>query len=303
MKNILEIHLSSDFVKAPLIKGRIHSQFSRVVNIEFLHEDYQPRLITLLPPGYTGIPDSMVVDTQYFMKISSLPVGTTVIKRNLSFTFDRIDETFEGDKVSVYPDFLINLNSEDERFERQKFETHDLNNFLSSLKGFYTRVNRWDGFSRLPSSVCRQIIGKHRSLCHALIKRNINDIKKKLISCVGVGCGLTPSSDDATVGILAAARSGIFGVEVPRIDVFETWKQLDGLTTDISRKYLCCAVEGRFPDVLRNLLTVVLKREKHNLDYEPYLNAVAEVGSTSGMDMLKGIEIAFREALEVRNIG
>lgn len=295
MKSILEIRLNPDFAKTTLIKGRIHSQFSRVVNIEFLQEQYQPRLITLLPPGFTGIPDSMVVETPHFMKISSLPVGTTVVKRNLSFTFDGIEEIFEGDKANFYSDYLDSLYCESDKFGRQKF-----NNFLSSLESFYIKVNKQDGFSRLPSSVCLQVLRKHHSLCNSLIKGNINEIEKKFASCVGVGCGLTPSSDDAIVGILATVKSGILGVEMPHIDTFKIWRQLAGLTTDISRKYLCCAVEGRFPDVLRNLLTAALTREKLDLDYEKYLYAVAEVGSTSGMDMLKGIEVAFREVLEIR---
>jgi hypothetical protein len=288
MKNILEIRLNSHFVKAPLLRGRIHSQFGRVVNIEFLQDGFQPRLITLLPPGFTGIPDSLVVDTAYFKKISLLPIGTTVIKKSLSFTFDGIEETMEGDNAHLQQDFLCNLNHE--------FGKHDINNFLGSLKDIYTRVNKQDGFSRLPFSTSQQILQKLRGLCCALIEGNINEIEKKLLLCTGVGYGLTPSSDDAVVGILAAARSGIFGVEVPSMDISKTWKQLERLTTDVSRKYLCCAVEGRFSDTLRNLLRTILIPEK--FDCKIYLQAVAEIGSTSGMDMLKGIEIAFREALE-----
>jgi len=291
MIKILEARMNSHFVAVPFLKGRIHSRFNRAINIEFTQKDFQTRLITVLYQGNTGVPDSLVVDNSAFASILKLPVGTAVQKSGLEFIFEGMDETLNGYEARLQSDFISVI-------DLQK-DTNRLSRALEYLKSYGRDGKRKDGFSRIPVFARQQILQKLSRLCRTMHGGDVHELEKDLSLCIGMGCGLTPSSDDAVVGILAAGRSGLLGSHVPPLDNMKIWHLLEGQTTDVSRKYLCCAVEGRFSDVLVDVLTAFIYQGEP--EWEQCIQALVQVGSTSGMDMLRGIEIAFQETLNYKS--
>lgn len=288
MEKIVEMRLNSGFMDVPLLKGRIHSIFKRALNIEFFRESHLPRLITVLPADFTGVPDSLVVDTQYFSRLSSLTVGTAVEKRGLDFCFEGMEENLTGDEESFRSDVLSCSN-------HIKPDENRLLAISDHLRSFRSRTEKQDGFSQLPASASREVMERLDSLCRAILEEDPEAVEKNLSLCTGFGYGLTPSSDDAVVGILAAAKSGLMGVEMPLPDSYKIWSIIDGRTTDVSRKYICCAVEGRFSEALGDLMRVFVNSGEP--EWKQYTETVSLIGSTSGMDMLRGIERAIMETL------
>lgn len=112
-----------------------------------------------------------------------------------------------------------------------------------------------------------------------------------VISSLGSGPGLTPSSDDVLVGAICALWSTA-AVDAPRLAALDELLETRGrdFTTDVSVEYLRYACRGMATGAVRALLSALA-----GTDIEPALHAVDRLkrfGHTSGIDMLLGIVIA-----------
>jgi hypothetical protein len=96
MTRIIAARITENFLNEECLSGVVHSQFSGVLNINFAMPEAPDRLLTVLPPRFTGIPDSLVVSEAYFRQLALLPVGMEVKKRVLSF---RLEVRWEGSAV------------------------------------------------------------------------------------------------------------------------------------------------------------------------------------------------------------
>ena len=298
MEQIVEARLEKEFEKTEHLTGRVHSQFRQVTNICFDVPGGLPRLITILTPRYTGIPDSLVVSEKYFSKLALLPVGEAVTKNRFSFAFETVAEPLTGT-----PDCRRTSHmAQHINFRRNNLTQKNIGSFLKVLTSFLT--DHEDGYFNSENSGGTNIAEEHkakvmlllRSFCNALIAEDIEMAVSILPRCVGAGSGLTPSSDDALVGIMAAVTaaklfetSQEYGYTFLYDNKEALMKSIDGKTTDVSLKYLLCAFEGRFSDALLDLICALFA--KNESEWDPILKAVASVGGTSGMDMLSGIEI------------
>lgn len=103
---------------------------------------------------------------------------------------------------------------------------------------------------------------------------------------VGLGCGLTPAFDDACVGAMAVRRA--LGVQPPFL--------LSGLhrTTDVSARYLTLAQEGYFGEPLCDAVAALFGEKA----LEPAIAKLLAVGASSGADMLLGMLLAAKAALQ-----
>ena len=99
---------------------------------------------------------------------------------------------------------------------------------------------------------------------------------------LGLGSGLTPSFDDACVGVMAVYRA--LGKPPPFVIADEPE------TTDVSARYLRLAREGFFGQPLLDLADA-LSGEK---DLKDCLRNMLEIGATSGADMICGIRAALQ---------
>ncbi|NLN36141.1 MAG: DUF2877 domain-containing protein, partial [Candidatus Cloacimonetes bacterium] len=185
-------------------EGRVHSVFKRAINI-IMKLPSDERMITLTDSRMPGIPDSI----QLGRVLCSLNTGVPCILWE--------DELQVGEKR--YP------------FVRQSAEP-----FFLRYQGLPTEKERFfnlteelcTGLDQLPS-VRREYAVK--ALC-----------TEKAVKYIGLGPGLTPSFDDACVGVMAICRAA--GILVP-FHICDL-----SVTTDVSARYLKLAQGGYFSATL-----------------------------------------------------
>lgn len=100
---------------------------------------------------------------------------------------------------------------------------------------------------------------------------------------LGLGSGLTPSFDDACVG-MAAVYTAV-GCPIPPLSDL-------AVTTDVSARYLQLAQEAYFGQPLLDLIQALWQDESALPEAVHHLEAV---GATSGRDMLYGVRLALRK--------
>jgi hypothetical protein len=191
------------------------------------------------------------------------------------------------------------------------FDGGRLNQFLAALGQFQLQTGRADGLSELTSHRRVAVEVLLQQFGAGLLMGDAWQIAAAAVRCVGLGKGLTPSADDALVGMMAVvgeARAygclaGTGWPEKPAPDgdqavvdnVMAFVALINGRTTDVSLKYLRCAAEGRFSEVLLNLVAALFEGASRN--WEGLIAAVAQVGGTSGLDMLHGAALGCRSLL------
>lgn len=243
--------LTDDCFAAHLI-GHLHSTFSSVVNVTF-----GDRIITF--SQRRGLPDSIAADREVLSLLRALAPETGIDKRGKSF-FVNGEHLF--DTVQKNNCFRLNVNAPE---------------FLQAHKKLEDTSGYTNGFIILPPA--RSAIKHLKALAAACHRNDLSEIFRVLPRCIGFGKGLTPSSDDAVIGILFAAYHG----DVPQFfKELREQKILVGLTNEISLKYLYCAFESRFSESLADLS-------------ETGMREIYKIGSTSGADLLFGIKLAFEE--------
>lgn len=262
MSRALEARLSGEFFRAPFLKGNLHSAFRRTVNLAFGR-----RLITLALPEVPGLPDSIVLPPEEFCRAADCSVGAAAEKRG-TYIFIGGECRFSLEGAVLQDDGITAGKPPDP-------ETLE-NAAAAFLSG--------SGFARMPEERRKSVFRRLEAFCREPSEQAMAD-------CAGMGCGLTPSSDDAMVGILAARAAGL--LPAVRLDPRRVWELLEDRTTDVSRKYLCCAAEGRFSQPLREVFAEALP-----IPLQARVRAVAAVGATSGRDTLAGILFACRAAGE-----
>ena len=273
MKSVLEMRLTEDFMAIPQLSGYVHSKFNRTMNLAF-----PGRLITVITAKVPGMPDSIRVCDATFRILNTLPEGMKFVKsgNQILFAGGKGMQLFL-DEAILCPDTIPGTGSS--AFPRRQL--------MDATKDFLL----FNGFSRLTPFLRQKVFRQLINFCRALF---CGSAAEALLACCGLGCGLTPSSDDALVGIMAACQAGLLpGAVLP--DPHGLWDLLSGRTTDVSRKYLCCAAEGRFSAPL-----IALFDKTSGETLRQRVGAVAAVGSTSGRDTLFGIALALRTG-QVKN--
>lgn len=102
-------------------------------------------------------------------------------------------------------------------------------------------------------------------------------------SFLGLGVGLTPSFDDACVGMAAVYTA--MGRPLPLLEDLS-------VTTDVSARYLRLAQKGYFG---QPLLALIHALWNHEADLPAAVRGLEAVGATSGSDMLYGVALALAD--------
>lgn len=110
----------------------------------------------------------------------------------------------------------------------------------------------------------------------------------------GLGIGLTPSGDDALIGLIATARTAGLGTRViGRFTEILTSPRAAGLTTETSLCHLRLAVGGDFSATVLDLLDALIADHDSTTTGQPrILTAVARLahtGHSSGADLMAGV--------------
>ncbi len=280
--------------------GIIHSIFSGAVNAMFYMPDSTRRMLTFTASEAVGYPDSITVSNGAFKAISSLEPGSAVI--------------ITGSQLS-FPDIRLEL---DIPMEQIKYSTIrlpnppalqpiDMNGFIASLQGFCGNKFNKSGFLHLPDTIRASVTNGLQLFAQAWAESDTILMEALLSAHIGIGIGLTPSSDDAFLGIMAVFSycreyAGITPLQDnPQFQLWSAlppissltpfYRLLEGRTTDVSIKYLCCAQEGRYSDAILHLLEAL---NFTGQAITPRLIDLAHAGGTSGQDTLFGMNIACR---------
>ena len=134
-------------------------------------------------------------------------------------------------------------------------------------------------------------------LMAALNDHHDDGVELALTGLIGFGPGLTPSGDDAVVGLLGVLHRvcapSMAAVHLGRLR--RTVPPVLGRTTPISAHYLRLAIRGAFSERLTALLDTIADGPErgalHDSRLDAAIDAVLAVGATSGADALGGVTL------------
>lgn len=231
-------------------RGYVHSVFHRVANVMLQNGEAQ-RMLALTMPGLPRLPDSVCLPG---------PV-LEALEPGMPAWLDKDKFQLNGRSFSLRTD-----NGWSGRIEPMNGQP-DVRTFLQATE------NLTSGLDSLPSGIRRRAEG-------ALLSPEAGRF-------LGLGRGLTPSFDDACVGVMAVCRA--FGQAAPfALTCLED-------TTDVSARYLRLAQEGYFGQPVADVVDAVygcgsLARAIPDL---------LAVGATSGSDMLWGMRMYFLKMINI----
>lgn len=207
----------------------------------------ETRMLALVSPGLPALPDSICLPEEMLV---SFTVGQPVrlAERRLFWNQNELllqsDESFTG-RLSLREGFPC----------------------ASALEALTADLSC--GFDRFPSAL--------RNRADAAL------LEGRWQEFLGLGSGLTPSFDDACVG-MAAVYTAV-GCPIPPLSDL-------AVTTDVSARYLQLAQEAYFGQPLLDLIQALWQDESALPEAVHHLEAV---GATSGRDMLYGVRLALRK--------
>lgn len=256
----LKTYLPDGFLGSPRIAGRVHSVFKRAVNAVV-----GGRMITLHADLRAGIPDSAVLRNGDFDVLEVIDADAPA--------------WLEGFALKI-ADFLIDLNAP------------NFSNDMGRCKMAADKAAILAKFESLGFDYAMPEVVESRLRCviDGLKDGGVEAARKPLETAVGFGCGLTPSADDALLGICAVVDF-CNRAAFPKFDGFAQalFSAAQGRTTDVSAKYIRCAAEGRFPENLARLVKSLLGCDAA-ADVEAFERLLA-VGHTSGKDIVRGVRL------------
>lgn len=277
------------------VRGRIHSVFDNVINIALFLHDGEKRIVTLVPPGFPRLPDSVVISKNCFRKIVNLS-NSYIIEVEKSKNVIAFGET--GLKLVLKDDKAAVDVREPDGANAYMLDTDKVAAFLWEYEKFIEKRGKKDAVSDLP--------GVYKDTLKRFVNGFFLNDGKKIMSSfqklAGAGKGLTPSCDDAMVGAMSLLYplyllgriSGHAKQYFQNAGLIKKALLEEEITTDISCKYLKCACEGYFSEPLQRISDWIFTGV--NGELEDLFKPMATIGHSSGLDMLVGME-AVAEAL------
>lgn len=253
-----EYTLSFSIPEGITLKGRIHSVYEHAVNLEFVI-DNQKKLITVLEESTPFVVESFAMKKEAFELIKkSEKADVSFSKKHI--IIDNINIELENRKDSYL-----------QKRELDKSAVKELISYEGEIKGLY------------------QISEKRKQyIKEKLIRFAESGDFEDVTNIIGFGSGLTPGSDDAIAGVMIILHN--CGKMKP-VDINRCYNIIKGLTTDVSVKYLLCALENHFSQRLLEMIESLNKNE----GIRESADRLSQIGATSGKDMLQGIIIGLNE--------
>lgn len=258
----LETYLPPEFLTTSA-SGWVHSVFTHALNI-VLGET----MITVHGDPEAGIPDSIVMAPEDFNSLRQLQAGTPGI--------------WDGDAIHLPGQSIMLENVPNHS------NVFPVSSCPACEDEVMTRLNSLNFNYCLPDKA-EELLPK---IISAAIANDLSQCEKLLPGVIGLGSGLTPSADDALIGIMAVmafyTAAGI-AVSMPDFPVL-VYRLSEGRTTDVSRKYLRCAAQGRFALPLIHVVRSLLEG-KAAFDHAAQAQLLFSTGHTSGRDTFRGLFI------------
>ncbi|MBN2643364.1 MAG: DUF2877 domain-containing protein [Victivallales bacterium] len=263
----LRTYLLPEFTAMPELAGYVHSVFTHAVNVVV-----GDVMVTLVIDREAGIPDSIVLRPEDFSTLH-LRYGEPVRLEARRLVFPAKNLAIDLSCVNHENTFPAGLRLASPK-ERKRRLVMVEQQFLDE--------------HRLPEPVEKRF----HKLILVINTSDSGKTEKLLLELIGLGQGLTPSADDGLLGLLAVrAFWTAAGVSVPLPELPAMIYRLSASrTTDVSRKYLRCAAQGRFSlPLIRVISSLFFINTK--LDYSAFF-ALLNTGHSSGRDIFRGILIA-----------
>ncbi len=228
------------------LHGVIHSVFEHVCNIMFGR-----RMITVVQ-GDERIPDSIRLNAEEFRRLSSAAKTADICLSEAELAWNdvniplRIDGWNGGMVTGAFSGAEILRAIQDAGIPRLALSAESQADLHDAAES---------------------ILRNQSMMAHRILYR-----------LIGLGQGLTPSADDAVIGILAVLRRSE-GIRFPMpVSLLER-------TTDVSAKYLRCAGQGYFTERIQ----AIFEADSNGLPRA--VRHAAAWGASSGSDMLHGVEV------------
>lgn len=274
MEGLQKFHLSPDFYAS---NGTMQSSFAHAVNFSFCIAE-EERLFTILCEGAVLLPDSVILSKSLFEGIKKSE-ETQIFFKNTSFS---IGQTF----VTMASEYAVDLFLPHYMIGRKDALIPERFSFIEKL---ITQQKKKSALHQMPKRYTDML----RDFVICLFKGEKQTVKAIYTMLAGAGKGLTPACDDAITGILSFVSMYMPSYQEYAELAYPILNDLQTVhrTTKVSEKYIKCACRGMFSLPLLYLLSWLAGC------YDSFpmkeFQELVEIGHTSGMDTLYGIQIAF----------
>ncbi len=272
---------------ASSLRGRVHSVFERVVNVEVEGGE----LVTLASRDLDNAPNTVVVDTPRFGMIG-ISVNDSAVAVDGKLRVGKSVVLLEGaapweGTLPAYPraDLTLraNLRIVESRLDRRQ-----------EVDGVIAHRPQEGAFFHEAATALA-----HRAtlLSYALSRADLESACTRAKGMIGLGRGLTPSGDDFLVGLFAVlniAGSPCYALRNVCLDIIA---DAEHATNAISLAALTKAARGRVRESIVTLTTQLIHGTRESLI--PSLTRVFAIGSSSGTDIVAGIVSGFELNLQV----
>ncbi|MBQ8804750.1 MAG: DUF2877 domain-containing protein [Tyzzerella sp.] len=274
----IEMNLASEWNQDEISWGTLHSKFDRVQNFRFSIKG-EARLLTIMREGNILLPDSIILRREDYERLKKQDEFRAVKSKDYMQIKDIKIALSNISSCSLLNISLENFNKE--QFEQKK----------KQIETFIGYSGKKSDFERLPERYGVAL----STFVEGVLDSNLSAVESSFQTLIGAGRGLTPAADDAIVGTLAGCLLGLAlhkkqDTYFARVERILSYLIGEKQTTEISCKYLKCACRGEFAEILCRLIQILAG--DYEADLVKVLEKIKEVGHSSGMDMLYGLEKA-----------
>jgi len=292
--------LVSDAIRPSLERGgwaTVQGVYHSVVNL-----DAGPGLLTVCGPASGPLPNGvMLAETVDFLAAGLRP-GMAVI-----FSARGIHVPVAGLIIDLgaAESWSPRLRGQPGPQPRERWAERSATARIAASRAARSRPGTTDGLGGLlgpgaaisPGPVARLALPRLVRLAAALGRDGDAEVEAAATSLIGLGPGLTPSGDDALVGVAAACaalRPG--GPAFLRVPAASAHSQ----TTSIAATFLRHAAAGEFAGRLHDLVAALLGEDP--ADLAPAIERALSWGATSGADTLVGVLLGLDALSGVRPV-
>ena len=278
-------------------EGTVHGVFESAINILF-----EGGLVSLVPEAVQRGPLNVTLQLPHgILGLSFLEVkaGDTVNVRDL---------TLELGDHSLLSFGSAQIYSPKQRFTMPVLPNHEIEANLEVMIETARVLGKMSGLGELfalmtPGTVEAMpkklnifssfAIPRIIRLENAFRSENKNALEDAIRGLIGLGPGLTPSSDDMLAGLvllcLLYAKNRQNARRASQLIAQATSKEVRGRTTLLSEELLKQAVSGRGNEIVMRLCTTLLTGNPESVTRET--KHVLQIGETSGTDTVLGIAL------------
>lgn len=244
-----------------------------------------------------NLPHGILVESSYDFQCFGLKPGMQVVKNRSQLLFGPgrlIIDLNEAISWNPYPEKvpLSNNIPQKIKFALDVSKKATSNEWHSILFEVFAKLVSGEKVNCNGDPILKRITVCTEMLSSAIQQKSPDLFLKTSKKLIGTGIGLTPSGDDILLGMIAALslcdnkNSDKHWLEYSQQKL---QKHLDS-TTIVSKTFLQHAIQGRFPELLIDLIQNINSPENDKLSTS--VTRLTHFGSSSGYEMALGVMVA-----------